>query len=182
MTVRLIGANPGLTLFPDDAGDVPVAYASVWRVDWSPRGTGTAVVLWQAGATRVITPSPELGRWLAEDFNRHFPELKGLRWATPEVTTAPVALELDLARGMRTVAADVEVEISEPLDRRLIQVDSFDLGGTPLQLSTVLMPCRAGSLRIGGELVPGAPRVRTTPRTSSTAFLADAEVWCEPPG
>ena len=82
---------------------------------------------------------------------------------------------------MRALAADVEVEISEPLDRRLVRVDEFDLGGTPHVLSTVLMPCRSGTLRIAGTPVPGEPRVRTEPRTSSTAFLADAEVWGHQP-
>jgi hypothetical protein len=29
-----------------------------------------------------------------------------------------------------------------------------------------------------GNPVPGAPQVTASPRPSSTAFLADAEVWC----
>lgn len=179
MTVRLIGANPGLTLYDGDS-DSRVGYASVWRVDWSTHGTGTAIVTWHSGQTQVVTASPELGRWLAAEFTRHFPEVQGLPWPDPQVVTAPVALELDLAHGIRASGADVEVEITGPLDRRLVRVDEFDLGGVPNELSTVIIPCRSGSLRIAGTPVPGDPRVATTPRVSSSAFLADAEVWCHP--
>ena len=177
MEVRLIGANPGLTLFAADT-DRPAAFASVWRVDWSTAGAGNALVLWHDGHTRVISSSPDLGVWLAEEFTRHFPEVAGLPWPAPKVTAAPVAVELDLAHGVRAAAADVEIEITGPMDRRLVRADDFDLGGTPHLLSTVLMPCRSGTVRVAGAPVPGEPRVRTEPRASSTAFLADAEVWC----
>lgn len=180
MTVRLIGANPGLTLYAGEGGERRVGFASVWRVDWSTHGAGTAIVTWHGGQTQVVTATPELGRWLATEFTRHFPEVRGLPWPDPRVVTAPVALELDLARGVRARGADVEVEITGPLDRRLVRVDEFDLGGAPNALSTVLIPCRSGRLRIAGAVVPGAPRVVTTPRVSSSAFLADAEVWTQP--
>lgn len=181
MPVRLIGANPGLRLYAAEADDQPVAYASAWRVDWSPHGSGNALVVWRAGAVRVVAPSRELGEWLATGFNRHFPEVRALPWTPPEVTVAPVRYESDLARGIRAEGADLALEIGDPLDRRLVRVDDFDLGGSSYLLSTVLMPCRRGALWVGGAPVPGAPRVTTTPPVSSTAFLADAEVWCEPP-
>lgn len=181
MIVRLVGANPGLRLHTDGGDDEPpVAFVSVWRVDWSALGRGNALVLWHTGRTRVVCARPELGRWLADSFTRHFPEVRGLPWPDPQVTTAPVELELDLACGVRASGADVEVEITEPMDRRLIRVDEFDLGGVANQLSTVYVPCRSGTLRIGGRTVVGVPRVATSPRPSSTAFLADAEVWSGP--
>ncbi len=46
MTVILCGANPGVRLFE---GDTVTAFASVWTVDWSVRGAGTALVLWHDG-------------------------------------------------------------------------------------------------------------------------------------
>lgn len=180
MTVRLIGANPGLRLYSTPDAEEPAAFASAWRVDWSTHGQGNALVLWHAGRTRVICPSAELGGWLAAEFTRHFPEVRGLPWPPPEVTVAPVRFDIDLARGVRAHGADVSLEITDPLERRMIRVDDFDLGGTPNELSTVYIPCRSGTLRIGGAPVPGSPRVSTSPRISSTAFLADAEVWCAP--
>jgi hypothetical protein len=180
VTVRLIGANPGLTLYAGEDDDTRVGYASVWRVDWSAHGTGTAIITWHGGRTRVITATPRLGGWLAAEFTRHFPEVRGLAWPDPRVLTAPVALELDLSHGMRAAGAGVEVEVTGPLDRRVVRVEEFDLGGTPNALSTVIIPCREGSLRIDGAEVPGTPRVVTSPRASSSAFLADAEVWSHP--
>lgn len=178
MSVRLVGANPGLRLHAGAGTGRPVVFVSVWRVDWSSHGRGNALVLWHGDRTRVVSPVPELGEWLADEFTRHFPEVRGLPWPAPQVTAAPVAVEIDLAAGMRAVGADVEVEITDPMDRRLVRVDEFDLGGTPNVLSTVYIPCRSGTLRIAGDPVPGAPQVTASPRPSSTAFLADAEVWC----
>jgi hypothetical protein len=172
MAVLLVGSNPGLALHDGDGP--PVAFASVWRVDWSVRGTGTALVLSHAGRVRVVTPVPDLGRWLADAFNRHFPEVAGLPWGEPEVTAAPVHLDLDLATGLRATAADVTVEISAPMDRRRVDVESFP--GNGLRLSTVYTPCSKARLTIAGRRVDGAPRVTGT---SSTAFLADAEVWSD---
>lgn len=174
MSIRLIGANPGLTLF---TADDRTAFASVWRVDWSERGPGHALVLWSAGRFRVVTPEPELGEWLATEFTRHFPEVEGLDLGSPAITAAPMRWRLDLATGFRAEADDVVVEIGDPMDRRMITVDDFDLGGASHRLSTVYIPCRTGRITVAGEPLPGQPRVTVEPRVSSTAFLADAEVW-----
>lgn len=179
MAVRLVGANPGLRLYD---GEQLTAYASAWRVDWSERGSGHALVLWQDGRTRLITAEPQLGRWLTDEFTRHFPEVRGLPWPAPEVTVAPVQWRSDLAHGVHVSAADVVLEIGEPLGRELVRVPDFDLGGHPHLLSTVLIPCRSATLRIGDARVPGAPRVPDDPPPRSTAFLADAEVWCHAAG
>lgn len=165
MTVLLFGANPGLTL---TGGGHTVAFASAWRVDWSAHGAGTALVVWHAGRVRVLTEAPELGRWLAGTFVRHFPEVGGLPWPEPEPEVASVRLDLDHGTGLRAAAGDVELEILGPLERRVIGVERFP--GNGLRLSNVYVPCRTGALRIAGAPVPGEPR----------AFLADAEVWSEP--
>ncbi|MFG1943869.1 hypothetical protein [Nonomuraea sp. NPDC048826] len=166
MSIRLIGANPCVTL---SAAGERVAFASVWRVDWSERGGGPALVLWHAGVTRVLAPDPGLGRWLAGGFTRHFPEVRGLPWPAPEVTRTPVELELDLEAGLRAAAADVVVEIpGPPRERRAVRIEGFDLGGEPHLLTNVYMPCATGSITIGGTPVAA---------DTAEAFLADAEVW-----
>lgn len=64
MTLRLIGANPCVTLFD---GNRAVAYASVWRVDWSEQGgSGHTIVLGQQGSMRVVGADPNLSMWLAD--------------------------------------------------------------------------------------------------------------------
>ncbi|NUR72337.1 MAG: hypothetical protein HOU81_16100 [Hamadaea sp.] len=165
MSVRLVGANPGMTV---REGDQLLAFASVWRVDWSERGAGLALVLWHAGTTQVVSASPALGGWLAEEFTRHFPEVRGQQWPDPLVVEAPVAWEQDLGVGLRASAADVTVEITGPKDRRLVRDEAFDLGGSSHLLSTVYMPCAVGTLTVAGVPVTGDVH----------AYLADAEVWC----
>jgi hypothetical protein len=176
VTLRLMGANPCVTLYD---GDLATAYASVWRVDWSLRGSGRALVLGTPERTRVIGPDAELAAWLATEFNRHLVRVRAsIEWSEPELTVAPVSFDLDLAEGLRASADDVTVAITGPIERFLTRNDEYDLGGTPAILSTVWIPCRDGAITVGGEPLPGAPR--TDPdRPMSSAFIADAEVWCE---
>ncbi|GLZ78014.1 hypothetical protein Afil01_28210 [Actinorhabdospora filicis] len=100
MTLRLLGANPCVTLYDDGA---PTAYASVWRVDWSEQGgTGHVIVLGRPDGVRVLGADRELSLWVANSFNRH---LKGTAklfgWTEPEYTAAPVTWNLDLSTGLR---------------------------------------------------------------------------------
>jgi hypothetical protein len=176
--ILLYGANPAVSLFTPDQPDVPVAFACVWRVDWSTHGPGEALLLCYDGAPRLVTPAPDLGRWLANDFTRHFPELEGLAWSEPVVTVAPVRIESDPAEGVRAEGADIRMEITGPLDRRAYTTDSFP--GNGFGLSNVYAPCRDGAVWLAGQRIPGAPLVTEAPRISSTAFLADAEVWRTP--
>jgi hypothetical protein len=177
MQVRLIGANPFLTLYRDAAA---IAWASVWRVDWSERGAGHALIYGDAERVRVIGPDPELGRWLAETYNRHFKDVvAGLAWHEPEIVTAPVEWDLDLARGLRASAGDLVITVADPIDRQLTRNDRYDLGGVPNVLSTVWMPCRTGMIEVAGVPIEGTLRITEDPLYSSAA-IADAEVWCWP--
>lgn len=164
MSVVLVGANPGV-LVKD--GDRVTAFASVWQVDWSERGSGPALVLWHDGRVRVLGPDPELAGWLAETFVRHFGEVDGLPWA-PSVERADVQVELDLARGLTAKAADVTVELGGITDRRPFREEGLTLGGVAYDLSNVFLPCDTATVTVGGTPVPGV---------ADPAFLAVAEVW-----
>ena len=181
MSIRLIGANPFLLLYEQEK---PSGYASVWRVDWSEQGSGNAMIVWLPTGMRVIGSDLRLAQWLAEEFNQHFPEFRELAWQQPQATAARVDLELDLMTGMRATGADVVVEIpGPPLDRRLIEVDHFDVGGQPHRLRAVLMPCASGRLIVEGRSVPGIPQVVIREEgVFSSAVLADAEVWATQTG
>ncbi|ODT13775.1 MAG: hypothetical protein ABS35_36930 [Kaistia sp. SCN 65-12] len=175
MTLRLMGANPCVTLYD---GSEATAYASVWRVDWSLRGKGHALVLGTAERIRIIGPDVALGAWLGSEFNRHIGSVSaGIGWRKPEFTLAPVRFELDLESGLRAAADDVVVEISDPIERYLTRKDDYDLGGTPNILSTVWIPCRQGSISVDGERLGGDIRLDET-QPMSSAFIAEAEVWC----
>jgi hypothetical protein len=171
-----MGANPCVTLY-DDNGHA-TAYASIWRVDWSLQGSGHALVLGTPERIRIIGPDPSLGAWLGEEFNRHITSVSaGIPWSTPEHTTARVEFTLDLTTGLQATAADVQVEITGPIERYLTRNDEYDLGGTPNILSTVWIPCLSGTVTIAGTTLPGQPKVDPA-APMSTAFIADAEVWC----
>lgn len=172
----LVGANPGLQLF--DADGACTAYASVWRVDWSPHGTGEVLVLWQPGGVTVCSARRSLARWVAEDFTRHFPELDGLPWPEPDYRPWPVHLRMSLADGLWARAGAIEVRARGVLDVRSFTTDSFPLGETEHSLHLVLGPCAEGTVRVRGRRLPGAiTRGGTPERPSSSAFVTDAEVW-----
>ena len=175
MGIVLVGANPGVLL--RDGGEVK-AFASVWQVDWSERGSGPAVVLWHDGRVRVLGPDPALAEWLAETFVQHFGEVDGLPWS-PTVEEVPVEVDLDLDRGLTAKAGDVTVEISGVLDRRVFAADDLALGGVRYALSNVYAPCRDARVAVAGNPVPGAPETAegSGDEPSSAAFLAVAESW-----
>jgi hypothetical protein len=173
--VVLSGANPGVRLTD---GDAVTAFASVWRVDWSVRGTGTALVLWHDDGVRAVGSDPVLAEWLAQYFVRHFPEVDGLPWQAPVVETAPVTVDIDLATGLTARGAGIEVTMSEVLDRRTFSTDGFALDGVPHSLQLLLAPVAAAAVVVDGQRLPGQVTVGGTEhRPSSSAFLATAEVW-----
>jgi hypothetical protein len=175
MTLRLMGANPCVTLYD---GDRATAYASVWRVDWSQRGRGHALVLGTPERIRIIGPDAALSAWLGAEFSRHITSVSaGIVWSEPELAVAPVVFDLDLAVGFRASADDVSVEIHGPIERYLTRNDEYNLGGTPNILSTVWIPCLEASITVGDTRLPGSIKVDPA-RPMSSAFIADAEVWC----
>jgi hypothetical protein len=176
MSVRLVGSNSGLLLY---AGQEKVAFASIWRVDWSEQGRGESLVVLHDDRLRILGPDPDLGAWLAASFVRHFTEVDGLPWPEPEFTVAPVDTRLDLAVGLVATAADVRVEISDIIGRRFDSNEGYRLGEITNPLSLVYAPCRAGRLIVAGKPVPGEPRVQPD-GLISTAFLTEAEVWRHP--
>lgn len=173
--VVLVGANPAVQLFD---GETVTAYASAWRVDWSPHGRGTALVLWREGQVHVYGADTRLARWLEREFVRFFPEVAELPWPEPTVTRRPVHLANDLATGMEARAGDVRLQMSDVMDRRTFATDDFPLGDIPHSLSLVVAPCRQGTVSVGGRRLPGEIQLGGTPeRPGSSAFTTEAEVW-----
>ena len=175
MTVLLAGANPAVTLSAD--GETTV-FASLWSVDWSVAGKGSALVVWHGGAVRILTSTPTLGTWLERTFVRHFPEVAGLAWPTPVVEAAPVTFDIDLAAGVSAQAGDVALELSDPMHHRVFTTDAFPLDGVAHGLTLLLAPMRAAAVTIGGVPVPGeVTHTGTEDRPTSSAFATTAEVW-----
>ena len=174
--IILAGANPGLRLF-DTEGKV-TAYASIWMVDWSIRGSGTAVVLWFDGIVRVVSEDVDLAAWLERYFVRSFLEVQGLPWHEPAIERDLVQVSMNLAEGLTAKAADIQIEMGGVLDRRLFATDNFQLADGNHSLSLVIAPVRSATVSIGGASVPGFVQVDGSPdKPGSSAFLTTAEVW-----
>lgn len=179
--IVLLGYNPGVQLVDDEGR--PTAFVSVWGVDWSLRGHGQAIVAVYDGKVRVFGPDPELGRWLADYFVRHFPDVEGLPWAEPVVEQAVVQVELDLATGVHAAAGDLRVSLSDVLDRRAVSIEEFPLGDDqpPHALTMALAPCAKAEITVGGRRLDGHAQVGGTPdRPSSTAYISHTETWRRP--
>ncbi|HIZ97167.1 MAG TPA: hypothetical protein H9805_01160 [Candidatus Janibacter merdipullorum] len=173
--VVLVGANPGFQLFD---GDRVTAYVSAWRVDWSPHGTGTAVIRWQDDEVHVYGTDRRLASWLERDFTRHFPEVEGLPWPDPVFHHVPARVDIDLARGARVRAGDLNLRMGDVRDQRSFTTDDFPLGGVDHSLHLVLGPCFAGQARVRGRMMEGEIVTSGTPdRPGSSAFVTEAEVW-----
>jgi len=174
--IILAGANPGLRLF-DEKGKV-TAYASIWMVDWSIRGAGTAVVLWFDGIVRVVSEDVDLASWLERYFVRSFLEVQGLPWHEPAIERDLVQVSMNLAMGLSAKAADIQIEMGGVLDRRLFATDNFRLAEGDHSLSLVIAPVRSATVSIGGASVPGLVQVSgSLDKPGSSAFLTTAEVW-----
>jgi hypothetical protein len=174
--VILAGANPGLRLF-DPKGKV-TAFASIWMVDWSIRGAGTAIILWHDGLVRVVSDDVDLASWLERYFVRSFLEVQGLEWPEPVVERDLVQVSMNLADGLTAKAADIRIEMGGVLDRRLFATDHFRLDEIDHSLSLLIAPVRSAALTVGGESIPGLVQVDgSSERPSSSAFLTTAEVW-----
>ncbi|MFE3451603.1 hypothetical protein ACFXJ8_22035 [Nonomuraea sp. NPDC059194] len=172
----LSGANPFVTLYEDGR---PSGYASVWRVDWSTRGTGTALVVWVPGVLRVVGDDPGLATWIEEYFVREFDEVRALpSWPAATVERAPVEVRVHPADGAVATAGELAVTIGEPLDARPFATADFSIRGVSHGLSMQVIPCAKASITIGGHRVPGAPEVTWTGgRPVSSAVTAVHESW-----
>src|SRR5262245_4407374 len=155
-SVILAGSSPGVRLF-DGAGRVS-AYASVWQVDWSERGAGSAIVLWHDGEVRLVCEDADLASWLERYFVRSFLEVQGLPWPEPIVERDLVQIRLDLSDGMIAKGADIQIGMSGVLDRRLFTTDRYLLSGVEHSLSLLIVPMRSARIDVAGEALPGHVR------------------------
>lgn len=179
--IVLLGYNPGVQLVGDDGK--PTAFASIWGVDWSPKGHGQAIVAVYEGNVRVLGPDPDLGRWLAEYFVRHFPDVEGLPWAEPTIEEAAVQVELDLATGVHAAAGDLRIQLSDVLARRPVSIDAFPLGDDvpPHALTMALAPCAKAEITVAGRRIAGHVQVSgTSDRPTASAYISHSETWRRP--
>ncbi len=184
------GENPGMTLFSPDTEET-VAVASYWHCTDSPMGVGHALVLWlknenaAIGHGGIFTDSLKLAEILVRKLTQHFPEFENVPVQSLQYIQAHCGHTYDGTIYRVTCqisAAQVELEWSEPLDRKQILWPGFPAGEEAYDLSTVIRPCKIGRVQINGKNIDGEVKVTQNAEGiySSSAFLAFAETWVGP--
>jgi hypothetical protein len=184
------GENPGMTLYIPGSEEIK-AVASYWYCTDSPMGVGHAIVLWvkdentAIGHGGIFTDNLKLAEMLVQKLTQYFTEFENVPISSLQYIQAHCGHTCD---GMsyrvtgQMPAAQVELEWSEPLDRKQILWAGFPAGEEAYDLSTVIRPCKVGAIQINGKGIDG--EVKVTQNTegifSSSAFLAFAETWVGP--
>jgi hypothetical protein len=171
--VFFIGLMPWVQLFE---GDQQTCWASVVQADWSLHGQARLLILRRDGQRRTIGNNEALYHWLKQWLLR--PESDAFPAAADRFEFGEVELEIDPGTGLRARAKNVHIEITDPLDRRLIRRERYPLGDFFPTASWVRIPCAQARVTVDGHSIPGRPNRSTDSYgASSTAQINIAEVW-----
>jgi hypothetical protein len=197
--VIFCGENPELRLVRPENKDAEIAFASYWHCTYSPYGSGQFLALHiepnvlennPAALTILAADNLPLGRALADELVRHFPDVGHIPFTETKVETATLSHSSDGQKSYRVECRSAQYHINlaweDVLDVRLPKTYADFITeaerGTMLDVSNVICPVGSGSITINGAAVNG--RVHsfhdgTIPR--STAFLAFSETWVRHP-
>lgn len=181
------GENPGMTLFLPETEEV-LAVASYWHCTDSPMGVGHALVLWlkdentAIGHGGIFTDNSKMAEVLVTKLTQYFPEFEKVPTSSLQYVQAHCGHTYDGTSyrvACQMPAAQVELEWSEPLDRKQILWPGFPAGEDAYDLTTVIRPCKIGGIQINGKGIEGKVQVTQNAEGifSSSAFLAFAETW-----
>lgn len=191
--LALCGENPAMTLYQPGSEQI-VAVAGYWRCIYSPYGVGQVVLVWvdptvsglgTAAPHAIYSDNLPLADYIVQTFNQHFPEFRGYSFGDFSAEPGQIAQEAADTNGLRvTCQADERTLVltwGDVLHRSLLLYPGFPCGGQLFDLSTVLCPCGAASLRIDGQLLAGEVRTEQSGAVPhSSAFLAFCETWIGP--
>ena len=184
------GENPGIYL-KDEAGGPFLSLASLFRVTWSPHGSGHALVLLEdpagerPGAVNVcLTDNEGMARWLVSRFIAHFAAFKG-RAVLDGLAFRPLdsvrrAGDSRTTYSEHVVGSGMAVELRWGSLGTPYAVDfGTDLTATGRhQMVSLFVDSDEASITVDGRVLPG--RVMPRPvagRESRSAFLAFSETW-----
>jgi len=185
--VVFAGDNPLLMLYRPGSDEV-VAVASYWRCSYSAAGTGEALMIWVDPAASglgvrapvgIFTDNAEMAHLAWEQFNRHFEPLQGRGVEQRRPEPARFTMQAD-GRRLHRVACSIgsmtiELEWRDALDV-LHTVTTPEVGGSRWEVTNVVLPCAAATIRVDGVDVPGEVH-QPEGMFRSSAFLALAETW-----
>jgi hypothetical protein len=191
--VFVCGENPIMSLFEPETGRLLVV-VSFWNVTLGPAGAGMVLIVWTSEAydatenprmAGVYSDNEALARILVERLTQFFPEFR-----QSELT------KLDYRPGVCGRTSDGESRYSVTcqsdrdrlavtwqgfLDQKQVLYPDFPIGDLRYDLTTVICPCRQGSLAFNGVILRAVPKVEGTgPGGTSSAFVAYSETWVGP--
>ncbi|HMB22625.1 MAG: hypothetical protein ACM33V_11825 [Chloroflexota bacterium] len=185
------GENPGMTLYIPGT-EQPAAVVSYWVCTDSPLGVGHALVIWLSAASvsdigqgGIFTDNIALARVLVKELTQYFGEFREVPVGTLAYIDSHCEHTFDgtcYRVICKTPKSQVEIEWTDPLDRKQVIWQQFPAGENTYDLTTVICPCRLGQIRIDGKPLTGEVQTAQTENgtPSSTAFLAFAETWIGP--
>lgn len=183
--IKIAGENPMIVLYRPGSDDM-VVLVSMWTAQWSPVGTGRALLIWAdadetgLGADApvgIYTDNPELAAYVWEHFYRDYDTIRGRGIETDppvparfvEVSGAPRFHRITCV----SAATTIELEWLDVLDTRLV---TTRLAG--FETSVVAGPCAAAAVRVNGVAARGEVH-QPEGWFGSSAMLAFAETWRE---
>lgn len=183
--IKIAGENPMIVLYRPGSDDL-VVLVSIWTAQWSPVGTGRALLIWadpeetglgSAAPVGIYTDNPELAQYVWDNFYRDYDTIRGRGIET----SPPVAARFvevsggDAFHRITCVAADttIELEWRDLLDTRLVTTRL-----TGFETSVVARPAASADVRVNGVAARGEVH-QPEGWFGSTAMLAFAETWRE---
>lgn len=182
------GENPGI-LLKDEAGAWS-AMALFFRIAWSPKGPGSALLLYSdpqqaGGGNCFLTDNEELGRWLIDEFVTHFKAFAGVPAfrdlpIRPLRSAEPDGDPLSNRYVERVLGDDIAVELvwEDLAPPRALELPVSETATGRHEMFSVLVAAETASILVDGRPLPGKPGRRVQAGLeSSTAFLYFCETW-----
>jgi hypothetical protein len=137
------------------------------------------VIIVDASGWRSYGEDGELAYHLAEQFTRYFPEAAAFPWSgklAHELET--LEIEFNPVTNVHMMSDSIDLQIRDVLDLQTTTIERFPLGAHSPRLTNVYLPCATALVTERGQFIRGKPKVESAgEQTSSTAYLAIAEVW-----
>jgi hypothetical protein len=178
------GENSIISL-KDDAQGLETTNVTLFRVVYSPFGTGHAVFVSSREFYRLpagYTDNAALGAWLRDELLPGFPHYSGKTTRSIELRDATFTRSGDPRHEWceRIVGNDVVLELtwSELGEPFIVDNPGGSTGQAPYHVIALFVPAGRAQLTIDGKTAGGRPFPRDIAGTpSSTCFLALSETW-----
>ena len=185
--VEFAGENHMITLYRPGTEEA-VAGISCWRCTYSAEGEAFALALWCDPAAlgmpdlpvaAVFADNAAMGQMVMTRFNQYQPGYQGRGLADIAPEPARFGQQFDGKRLHRITCAaqglSIELVWWDVLDAALSYFDSDD-GPERFDVTTVICPCRDGTIIVNGTPLHSEVRVPAG-ESASSAFLAFSETW-----